>query len=105
MTSAGIPVWKQRGTRSEKRPANVRKEERPVPLTQQLAEVVVSLLGLGFPSSSEGHRGDAGGARVEMLRQAEEQQGGAPAALPCLYTPALPHLHSPRREGNYSRGR
>lgn len=32
--------------------------ERPC-LTEQLAELVVSLLALDFPFSSEGHRGDA----------------------------------------------
>lgn len=46
-------------------PVNERKEKFSAFLTEQLAESIVSLLGLGFPSSSESHSGDVGGWRRE----------------------------------------
>ncbi len=79
-------------------------------LTQQLAELVVSLLGLNFPFSSEGHFGGVGGWRCES-RDAEPSWE-ASKVLRCrlfpvyiLYTSRhLPHLHVVTQESNYSWG-
>lgn len=58
-------------------------------LTEQLAEGIISLLGLSFPSSSEGHFGGVGGWRCEC-RDAEASRGKSKGteteSVPCLYT-------------------
>lgn len=61
-------------------------------LTKQLAELIVALLGLGFPSSSEGHIGDVWWVEAWEQRcwgRLREKQGTETETVSCLYTAHL----------------
>lgn len=100
MISSGIPTAGQERECQSMKEAEDDLRVSFYILTEQLAECVVSLLGLGFPSSSEGHNGgcrgcwSVEGVKAEMLRQAKGEQGTEARNDPCLYTVHLSPRHS-----------